>query len=88
MQNSKLGTHGPVRIQMEFCMNGVDFLCGVPLWTSVFSVVKILKPLPQRSQCFTEKNTDSGCHGMIQLFRQPKNQIKYYPIRRAASPSL
>jgi hypothetical protein len=47
MQNSKLGTHDAVRIQMEFGMDGVDFLCGVPLWTSVFSVVKILKPLPQ-----------------------------------------
>jgi len=45
MQNSKLGIHDPVRIQMEFGMNSVDFLCGVPLWTSVFSVVKDFKTL-------------------------------------------
>jgi hypothetical protein len=45
MQNSKLGTHDAVRIQMEFGMDGVDFLCGVPLWTSVFSVVKDFKTL-------------------------------------------
>jgi hypothetical protein len=45
MQNSKPGTHDAVRIQMEFGMNSVDFLCGVPLWTSVISVVKDFKTL-------------------------------------------
>jgi hypothetical protein len=47
MQNSKLGTHDAVRIQMEFGMDGVDFLCGVPLGPLCSLWFKILKPLPQ-----------------------------------------
>jgi hypothetical protein len=43
---------------MEFGMNGMDFLCGVPPWTSVFSVVKDSKTLTTEIAVFHGENTE------------------------------
>jgi hypothetical protein len=77
-----------VRIQIDLAMNGMDLLVAFPCGLLCFLWLKILEPLPQRSQCLTEEAQNSRWHDLIQLFRQPKNQIKYYPIHRTASPVI